>query len=107
MERHIGNAAEPLWAFVDAEINPDAMPCAVIEILSGEPEGIARDCVEIAACEPFGETQPRDCNHALQDTRKAALFFGSDSADRQCARDVGCAVNILSAAVQTRVAGLL
>ena len=77
----------------------DPVAGAVVEVLPGQPEAVARDRVEMGAGQPDRPAQPRDRDHALQDAGEGGARLGVDrrgGADGNGAGDVGGAVKILA-----------
>ena len=86
-------------ALVHAEIDANAVPGAVIVIEPSFPQAHARQRIELMAARAFRKTHARECDVAFEDTREAILHLRRGAADRYRARDVGGAVEILSAAI--------
>ena len=96
--REFGDA---LWAFVHGKEAANAMACTMGVIQAGLPQGSAGHAVQLCASGAFGEDSAGQSDMAFQHTREAVLHLGGGSprSDPDRAGNIGCAIQILPAAI--------
>src|SRR5271165_4042746 len=83
-----------------AEIAADAVPGAVVVVEPFLPQRAARKAVELRPRRALREARQRECYMALQHAREAVAHLRRWLADRNRARHVGGAVEILGAGIE-------
>ena len=86
-------------AFVDAEIDADAMTRPMLVIEPGLPERVARQNIKVCTSRPFREAHGGERDMALQHERVMLAHVIAGLADGHGAGDVRGTVQILAAGI--------